>query len=78
MPSTHAPRITVNNERVDTGNPENGTIIVKMPIIIRMLGRDIKIVYQDSTITTNSPRIVSWCTAKCASNSSGVPEITSS
>ena len=78
MPNTHAPKITVNRERVDIGNPENCVRIVKMPIRISMLGRDMGRVYQGDTITTNSPRTVEGCVEKCKSKSVGVPEIISS
>ena len=41
MPNTHAPKMTASRERKDTGNPENGAIMVRTPRRIRMLGRDI-------------------------------------
>ncbi len=78
MPNTNAPKITRKRWRTDIGNPENGAMMVRIPTRIRMLGRDMRIVYQDSIITTNSPRTVSGWAVKCASNSLGVPEITSS
>lgn len=78
IPNTHALRMTVINERADTGNPENCAMTIRMPMRIRMLERDINAVYQGITITTNSPRTVEGCAEKCVSNSFGVPEIISS
>ena len=78
MPKTHTPRMTIMRERNDTGTPEKFATIIRIPRIIRMLGRDMGQVYQGDTITTNSPRTVSGCATKCSSNSVGVPEMTSS
>ncbi len=78
MPNTHTPNITARIVRMDTGKPENGVRTISKPRTISMLGRDIVRLYQGVTITTNSPRTVSEWRAKCASNSLGVPEITSS
>ena len=64
--------------RADAGRPENGAMMVRIPTRIRMPGFDIKLVYQGSTMTTNSPRTASLCAVKCSSSSFGAPEITSS
>lgn len=54
MPNTHAPKITKNKWRTDIGRPENGAIIVRIPTRIRMLGRDMSIVYQTMRTLLNS------------------------
>lgn len=41
IPDTHAPRMTARNVRNDTGNPENGVRITRMPRRMSVLLRDI-------------------------------------
>lgn len=64
IPSTYAPKMTKRSVRIFTGNPENGTSMVRMPRRMRVLERDIERVYQGVTMTTNSPRIVSGRASK--------------
>ena len=40
MPSMHAPKITDSRERIETGKPEKGTRIVRMPRSMSVLGLD--------------------------------------
>lgn len=42
IPDTHAPRMTARTVRNDTGNPENGVRITKIPRRISVLLRDIR------------------------------------
>lgn len=46
MPNTQAPKITMSREQMEAGNPEKGVRIVRTPIRISVLGRDMSIVYR--------------------------------
>lgn len=59
MLNIHAPKKTINKDRIAIGSPEKGISITRTPRRISMLGRDITLVYQGVTMTTNSPRTVS-------------------
>jgi len=50
IPSTQAPKITAHNERIAIGNPEKGASITKTPSNMRVLERDMRIVYRRSAL----------------------------
>lgn len=59
IPRTHAPKMTAKRFRIEIGKPEKGARITRTPRRMRVLVRDIGLVYQGVTMTTNSPRTVS-------------------
>jgi len=46
MPNTHAPMMTARSERNAVGNPEKGIRMVRTPRRMRVLVRDMSIVYR--------------------------------